>query len=94
MPRPPAEPARSARDGRRHAACSSLLQNLSSVAASGAPPVRSRACAACSLASAPLGVPEVPEEAGSTAERVGEGRDNLLASSHADEARLHPPRLN
>ena len=41
MPRPPAEPARAARDGRRHAACRSLLQNPSSVAASGAPPVRS-----------------------------------------------------
>ena len=42
MPRPPAEPARAARDGRRHAACRSLLQSFSSVAASGAPPVHSR----------------------------------------------------
>jgi len=51
MPRPPAEPARAARDGRRHAACSSLQQNLSFVAASGAPLVRSRVSAACSLTS-------------------------------------------
>jgi len=51
MPRPPAEPARSARDGRRHAACRSLRQNLSFLAPSGAPLVRSRVCAACSLTS-------------------------------------------
>ena len=43
MPRPPAEPARSARDGRRHAACVSLRQNLSFLAASGAPPGVQRA---------------------------------------------------
>src|SRR6185369_12551118 len=55
MPRPPAEPARSARDGRRHAACRSRSQKLSFLAASGAPLVRSRVCAACSLASDPLG---------------------------------------
>ena len=55
MPRPPAEPARAARDGRRHAACRSLRQNLSFLAASGAPPVRSRVDAACSLTSDPLG---------------------------------------
>jgi hypothetical protein len=42
IPRPPAEPARAARDGRRHAACRSLRQNLSFLAASGAPLVRSR----------------------------------------------------
>ena len=55
MPRPPAEPARSVRDGRRHAACRSLRQNLSFLAASGAPLVRSRVYAACSLTSDPLG---------------------------------------
>jgi len=55
MPRPPAEPARAARDGRRHAACRSLRQNLSFLAASGAPLVRSHVNAACSLASGPLG---------------------------------------
>jgi len=54
MPRRPADPARSPRDGRRHAACRPLRQNLSFLAASGAPPVRSRVCAACSLASTPL----------------------------------------
>src|ERR1043165_1228246 len=54
-PPPPAEPARSARDGRRHAACNSLRQNLSFLAASGAPLVRSHVNAACSLASDPLG---------------------------------------
>ncbi len=57
MPRPPAEPACSARDGRRHAACRSLRQNLSFLAASGAPLVRSRVNAACSLTSDPLGRP-------------------------------------
>src|SRR6185369_12590400 len=57
MPRPPAEPARAAQDGRRHAACNSLRQNLSFLAASGAPPVRSRVGAACSLTSDPLGRP-------------------------------------
>jgi hypothetical protein len=59
MPRPPAEPARSARDGRRHAACRSLSQNLSFLAASGAPLVRSRVSAACSLTSGPLGRPHL-----------------------------------
>ena len=57
MPRPPAEPARSARDGRRHAACRSLRQHLSFLAASGAPLVRSHVCAACSLTSDPLARP-------------------------------------
>ena len=57
MPRPPAEPAGSARDGRRHAACRSLRQNPSFLAASGAPPVRSRVGAACSLTSDPLARP-------------------------------------
>jgi len=55
MPRPPAGPARAARDGRRHAACRALRQNLSFLAASGAPPVRSPVNAACSLTSDPLG---------------------------------------
>ncbi len=55
MPRPPAEPARAARDGRRHAACSSLPRYVTLVAASGAPLVRSRGSAACSLTSDPLG---------------------------------------
>src|SRR5690242_20005000 len=59
MPRPPAEPARSARDGRRYAACNSLRQNLSFLAASGAPLVRSRGSAACSLTSDPLGRPDL-----------------------------------
>jgi len=46
MPRPPAEPACSARDGRRHAACRLLPPVAPLVAASGAPPVRSsRECA-------------------------------------------------
>jgi hypothetical protein len=55
MPRPPAEPARSARDGRRHAACRSLSQNRSFLAASGAPLVRSHVNAAYSFVSDPLG---------------------------------------
>ncbi len=57
MPRPPAEPARSARDGRRHAACSRSNVNCMCIAASGAPLVRSHGCAACSLTSDPLGRP-------------------------------------
>jgi len=55
MPLPPAEPARAAPDGRRHAACRSLLQNLSLIAASGAPPVPLARDAACSLTSSSLG---------------------------------------
>ncbi len=58
MPRPPAEPARSARDGRRHAACRTLNVNCLCIAASGAPPVRSRLYAACSLTFDPLGRPQ------------------------------------
>jgi hypothetical protein len=57
MPRPPAEPARAARDGRRHAACRRSTSNPSCIVASGAPPVHSRVNAACSLTSNPLGAP-------------------------------------